>query len=274
LKNIKTLSSIKAAKLVYFLFFLCANTIKAQTYTLAQKITISTQTFTTDKLQQIYLVTPEGEIIKMSADSTILGKYSNKKLGAVESVDATNPFSILVYYRDFQTIVLLNRSMIETNTYSLADLYVSQAGPVAVGEDNSLWLYDLGASKLRKFITEGNTIKGTNTTVMQFKGAKPNKLMVKDGEVFMNAPEHGLFAFDLYGKFERKYDFKGLTDFQIVEKQIVFRQAGEFFRYSTKTFGTVPMKLPPGITADANIRVERGKLYVRTNTELQIWDAK
>jgi hypothetical protein len=266
-------SSMSQSVFILFLL-LCSLTTQAQTYSLNKRITSPTQYFTTDKLQQIYLVSLENEIIKITSDSTVLGQYSNKKFGEIASIDATNPFNILVYYQDFQTLVTLNRSMTETGVYNLADLNVSQAGPVAVGEDNSIWLYDLGTSKLLKFITEGNVIRLANTNIMQFKGEKPNKLLVKDGVVYMNAPENGIFAFDLYGKFTHKYELKGLTDFQIVDKQIVYRQAGEFFRYHIQSFATIPMKLPEGISIDADIRVERGKLFVRTDENLIIYDAK
>jgi hypothetical protein len=259
--------------LTFCLLFSVLNT-QGQTYSLAKKMSISSQLFTTDKLQQIYLINAENEIIKLTCDSVQIGKYSNKKLGKIESIDATNPFNVLVYYKDFQTLVMLNRSMVETGVYSLADLNVVQAGPVAVGEDNSIWLYDLGTSKLQKFVTEGNAIRATSTNIIQFKGAKPNKILVQEGSVYMNAPDNGIFVFDLFGKLSRKFELKGLTDFQIVDKHIIYRQAGEFFRYHLLSFATVAMKLPDGVAIDANIRVERGKLFVRANKELKVFDAK
>ena len=94
----------KFTKRVWLFFLICYSfsTASAQTkdssylwsYTLPSEIVF----VTSDALQQIYVATEDGYILKFDKDGQLLFEYSNKRLGKVGVLDASNPFNVLVYY--------------------------------------------------------------------------------------------------------------------------------------------------------------------------------
>lgn len=72
-----------------------------------------------DKLHQIYVITPDNNIIKYDENGDILYRYTNNYLGAPSLIDASNPIQILVYYPGLQTIVTLDVTLNEISRTNL-----------------------------------------------------------------------------------------------------------------------------------------------------------
>ncbi len=73
-----------------------------------------------------------------------------KRYGKIYSIDASNPLKILVYFRDFATIVVLDRLLTVRNTIDLRKQNIYQAQAVATSYDGNIWVYDELESKLKK----------------------------------------------------------------------------------------------------------------------------
>ena len=54
-----------------------------------------------DGFGNMYVIT-DNEIIKYSATGNVQKKFSTKRYGRIENIDAMNPLKVLVYYKDFQ----------------------------------------------------------------------------------------------------------------------------------------------------------------------------
>ena len=55
-------------------------------------------------------------------------------------IDATNPLKILVYYREFTTIIELDRFLNIVNTIDLRNQNILQAKAVGLAYDNNVWV--------------------------------------------------------------------------------------------------------------------------------------
>ena len=130
-----------------FFFFSCsAKTTPPPTdtsaYELIKKIDINAKWMATDKLQQLYIITTENEVIKYSPEGIELFRFSNNTLGDLTHIDITNPFSVLLYYPDFLTIYTLDRTLNKTGEFNLLDLNLTDVETVGMSNDNNVWLYD------------------------------------------------------------------------------------------------------------------------------------
>ena len=246
----------------------------AQTYTLLKTITQKTQAFTTDALQNVYIITPENTLIKYDTDGNEVFRYAAKTNGKLETIDASNPFNILLYYPDFQTLVTLDRTLTETGTYNLYDLQIAQPTAVALSDVNEIWIYDNAPFQLRKFVKETNFWKQTSHFSVQFPNSKPNGMIAKDGSVYLNVPTYGIYVFDNYGHLDKTLSIKNITDFQWFDNQIIYRQNGEYFRYLIKSSATVPLHLPESAKPTEHVRVEKGRLFIQKPEGIEIYSAK
>ena len=245
-----------------------------QTYTFLGRIETKAQYFTTDALRNVYVVTDENILVKYDGDGNEVFRYVGKINGKLGSVDASSPFNILLYYPDFQTLVTLDRSLNETGVYDLYDFEAAQPAAVALSEDNSVWMYDMGVAQLKKFVRETNFWKATDHYGAQFPQSRPNRIVARAGAVYLNVPSFGLYVFDQFGHLEKTLELKDVSDFQIFDDLIVYQQAGEYFAFNQQTLTSSKIALPEGIGHISSIRVEKGRLFVQRNGAIEIFSAK
>jgi len=76
-------------------------------------------------------------------------QYKNPILGKITKVDLLNPLKIVVFFQNFNTVVLLDNQLNETQKINLSD-NINPILPFAVGlaSANRLWIYDSLSQKV------------------------------------------------------------------------------------------------------------------------------
>jgi len=71
--------------------------------------------------------------------------YTNAALGTVHKVDISNPLKIIVFYRNFNTIVILDNRLNElTDSINFStETFGKNVATLSVSSNNNLWLYSL-----------------------------------------------------------------------------------------------------------------------------------
>src|SRR4030095_15038608 len=118
--------------------------------------------FTLDNLDNVYVLTSTDQLKKYNSngDSVAVFNYV-KKFGKVSAIDASNPLKILLYYKNFSTIVVLDRLFAVRNIIDLRKLNIFQVNTISRSYDNNIWLYDETDNKLKKIDDEGKTLLET-----------------------------------------------------------------------------------------------------------------
>jgi hypothetical protein len=95
----------------------------------------------------------------------IIVKYRNVALGEIYRVDLQNPLQIVLFYRKFNTVVLLDNQLNETLNINFSRLPNNQPELIAeaagLASQNRLWLYDVTTQQIGLY----DTSKGTFRTV-------------------------------------------------------------------------------------------------------------
>jgi len=185
---------------LFFSFSIKAQSIDT-TFQIIDSFQIHTTFLTTDALQQIYIATDEGKIIKLSKDGKKLFEYNNRRLGQVGSIDVTNPFNILVYYNDLATIVLLDRTLSLIKEINLFDLNIFEAQAVGLSNDNHIWIYDPIAAQLKKINDKGEILFQSRHLKQAIKSTlNINFLLEQNNRLYLNDASKGIFIFDVFGE--------------------------------------------------------------------------
>ena len=101
------------------------------------------QDFYVDNLNNIYLVYNEGRLKKVSPKGDSLAVFNDvRKFGKLSSVDVSNPLKIILYYKDFSTIVVLDRFLNIRNSIDLRKESLFQVRSVGQSYDNNIWIFD------------------------------------------------------------------------------------------------------------------------------------
>lgn len=163
--------------------------------------------FAVDALRQVYAVGADAAILKFDAAGRTLFRYDNSTLGPPALLDVSNPFNLLLYYPDYQTIVLLDRTLNERSRLDLRQTKLQNATTVARSFDDNSWVYDDWAYRLVKLDARGKILLMTDDLRMLLGlSAAPAAILAEKDRVYLYFPDKGLAAFTNYGQFLRWID--------------------------------------------------------------------
>ncbi len=179
--------------------------------------------FTTDNLGNIYILNTTGQIKKLNAKGDSVAVFNDvRKHGKVYSIDATNPLKVLIYYRDFSTIVVLDRLLNIRNAIDLRKRNLFQVKAIATSYDNNIWLYDELESKVKKIDDNGNTLLQTADFRQLYDSVpSPEVMYDRDGQLYIYDSKRGLLVFDYYGAQKNDIALKDVYDLQVIDKNTI-----------------------------------------------------
>ena len=136
----------------------------------------------------------------------------------------SNPLKALVWYADFRSAVLLDRSLTVLGEINLIALGYPDVRTVAAASDDNLWLYDEVNFRLLKITPEGEKrAESQSLNLLDYTPRQPTMLREQDNRVWLLDAVAGLGVFDAFGQFERAQRLAQPTsDVQILDDQVVY----------------------------------------------------
>ncbi len=136
-----------------------------------------------------------------------------RRYGNVYLLDVTNPLKILLYYKDFSTVVMLDRFMNRINTVDFRKAGIFQAKAVGLSYDNNIWIYDEQSARLKKISDDGKLLSETiDLRQVLTDLPSPEKIIDRDGFVYLYDPAKGLYVFDYYGALKNELPITQIND--------------------------------------------------------------
>ncbi len=252
----KNLNKLSFILLLLFCFSFTADDSLKTLYTIKSKADF----FTTDNFGNTYLVKAD-EIRKYNPTGDLLKIYSNKNMGKITSVDATNSLRLLVFYKDFASIAILDDLLSQnSDIINLMDLSLEQCDLVCTSSfNNGMWLFNRQNANLIRLDDNLQTAVNTgNLNRLLGSDLKPNFILEFDGYVYLNNPTEGILVFDIYGTYSKTIPIKGLQHFQIKEQGLIYFVDGVLKSYNLKQLNTAEIPFS-GVN---DTRVEKENYYL------------
>ena len=241
-------------------------------YELLYTIKIAAKNFTTDKLQNVYLLTPENEVIKYTPDGKEQFRYPNKTLGDVACLDATNPFHLLLFFPQHQTVLTLDRTMNLSGRFNLLQFGLFQVNAVGMASDGRLWAYDEVDFRLKKMDADGTVMaEGSDLSLVLGQALRPNFLVEKGQLVYLNVPDQGILVFDIFGQYQKTLPLKGLKEFHVFDDQLIYFSEGKLNSFHLKALLERSIMLPENVSPGDQVKVENERLYVLSPEDLKVY---
>ncbi len=200
------------------------------TLRVVQSFDAEVQSFTSDKLKQIYLITPNQVLLKCTESGKVLFEFSNRYLGRLSKVDASDPFDLLLFYPDYQTILFLDRTLNLTADVRLKTEEFPLPTLVAVGRDRQIWIYDGALNTINQIDRQG-TIKHTSQDLSLLLSRRfvPNQMVTNEKGIYLVDPDQGVLVFDFFGQFKNFIPIQGIEQLQNFDQYLLYRQQGEYY---------------------------------------------
>ena len=259
-------SSIKNQLSKITLLLLLTTTLLAQDSLFQSPTLLPTpaRDFTVDQLQNLYVTKPDNWLVKLNPAGLPVMDYTNPRLGELGQVDASNPFSIVLFYPEFQTIVTLDRNMVETGQVNLYELDILRTRAVGTASDNNLWVFDEVLGRLKKIGREGGErlVEGPLLFQLLNRRVAPVFLREHDQLVYAADPEHGILVFDVFGKYLKTLPLTGVERFHFVGPRLVhFSQERGWESFHLRTLLTRPFPLPTAVARTERLQFVVDRLY-------------
>lgn len=166
--------------------------------------------------------------------------YNNFQLGNITSVNTFNPLKINVFYKDFNTVVVLDNRLAEIfkiDFNSLADY--KNISHVTTGSDNTLWVFNENTQQLELFDYKTNTTRAKTLPIKH-----PVLAMKSNYNYCWLLTEAYIYKYDYFGNLLNKAKNEGFTAMALKDEDLVLKKNKALFYLKKQTENPIPIALP------------------------------
>ncbi|WP_290699684.1 hypothetical protein [Lacinutrix sp.] len=226
-------------KLLHFILFLITFSAYAQN-DIKSKLETTTE-FKVDSIIGIdnfgtTFFTLNNTLIKKQEDKLL--KYSNVQLGTITSANSFNPLKINVFYKAFNTVIILDNRLAEIYKidFNQTEDY-KNVSHVSVGSDNTIWVFNQDLMQLELYDYR------TNTTRARTLPIENNLLdMVSNYNSCWLLTKKYIYKYNYFGSLVSKTPNNGYTNIKESNENIIFKKNNTLFYHAknseiTKSIG-------------------------------------
>jgi hypothetical protein len=269
-------------KIMRLLFFIsiflfpglhCAQAQSDTAFYLSKTIEGDIVDFTIDNTGNFYLLSRNNQLKKLDANGDSIAVYNAvNTYGDISFIDVSNPLKILLYYKDFTTIVEVDRLLRTLNNIDLRNLGIFQVKAIGLAYDNNVWIYDELEAKLKRIGDDGTLLDQTTDFRQLFDSVPdPSAIIDQSGLVYLYDTAKGVYAFDHYGSLKSKVSLLGWKDFDVIDKSLIGRKGNFFYKYQLGKMDIQQEPVPSAYLNAIKIKISYLAVYVLKKNMLQIY---
>jgi len=262
-------------KYLSLVFLFCSFQLQPE-FVLEGEINGQFKYFTTDKLGNVFVITPKNDIQKFNTKGKKLTEVNFKVLGEATSIDATNPLEIYVFYKDQNKLAYFDNLL---NYRGETDLYktlgVNNIMAVSRSYDNGFWFFDPDNFKLKKSDKQG-VLQTESINLANIADTILNPQMILDNGkfVYLKTNSDRLLVFDILGNFIKNIPLENFNSFQAKDESIIYSTISNLFVYNPSTFQKDTLLQNNALfnrTEYTNIRLEDKHIYTQDSARILIY---
>jgi hypothetical protein len=229
--------------------------------------------FSIDNLGNTYLITSSNQIKKFNEKFDSVAVFNDvKRYGSIYSVDVSNPLKVLVYYKDFLTVVILDRFLNARNTIDLRKQGIVQAKTICQSYDNNIWVFDELDAKIKKVDDNGKLLLESTDLRMVFDEVpNPSQMIDADGMLYLYNDKRGFTVFDYYGAMKGNHPFINWKDVQVQSKFLMGRDSNYFYKAQPQQLKETRVKANINLHNANKALTNVGLLYVLRKDGLEVY---
>ena len=226
-----------------------------------------------DVLDNVYLITAGNQLKKINANGDSVAVFNDvKKYGNPSLIDVSNPLKILVYYKNFSTVVILDRLLTFRNSINFRKTNIFSVKTLATSYDNNIWLFDEQDFKLKKIDDDGKTlIETTDWRQIMDSVPLPTQIIDRDNFVYLYDINKGFYIFDYYGTFKNNLPFLHWEHTAISGNKLYGFLNNRLYSYELKSLSLKDYTIPSFFEDYTDIKTMNGKVYLLKKDGVEIY---
>lgn len=177
-----------------------------------------------DRYGNLYLCDKNYNITKYDKDGKAQEVYSPKKFAEITSFEAWSSINLLLFYKDYQEYILLDRFLTEKGSATFNPDVVGFARVASLSYDNNIWLIDDQDFSLKKYnIKYGNvTVNNPLDLILDPDTYNINDIREYQNNLYANDFNTGVLVFDNLGNYKKKITIKGLEQLAFYKDEMYY----------------------------------------------------
>lgn len=231
--------------------------------------------FNVDNLDNIYFII-NNQLKKINVNGDSVAVFNDvKKYGNPDYIDVTNPLKSLLYYKNYSTVVVLDRFLTVRNNINFRKQNIFYVNNVTLSYDNYIWIFDEEDFKLKKIDEDGKLLQASVDWRMLFDSVPaPVKIVDRNNFVYLYDPEKGFYIFDYYGGFKNRLTFLNWTNVEVNGNTVYGFDNNKLYSYELKSLQLKEYKLPEFFGKFISIKVMNGKIYLLNEKGIDIYQIR
>lgn len=213
---------------------------------------------------EIFFGVDDFEAIYFSADRVLYKQSEQKRLsfqdfqlGEITHVDLLNPLRISVFYKNANTVVILDNHLNEINRLSFSDLKDPiSAEFVSMSRKNQLWIVDVLSGSLLSYDLLKKEITSSSLPLKM-----PYQLFASDYNSFVSVSQKQADLYSTYGNLIKSFSISTAQKAFLKQDKLVYVSQLELISIDLKTFQEKKIKLPDILIQDFHLNGENLYLY-------------
>lgn len=227
-----------------------------------------------DVLDNLYLITDGNRLKKIKTNGDSIAAFDDvKKYGNPTLIDVSNPLKTLVYYKNFSTVVVLDRLLSYRNNINFRKENIFKVKTLATSYDNNIRIFDEGDFKLKKIDDDGTVLAESNDFRQIFDAAPtPSRIIEKDNYIYLYDETKGFYIFDYYGSFKNTLPFLNWQHVAVTGNRLMGFSSDTLFSYELNSLNLKTYKLPDFLKDYSDIKAMNGKLYLLKKEGVEVYN--
>lgn len=226
-----------------------------------------------DVLNNLFLVTAGNQLKKINMNGDSMAVFNDvKKYGNPSLVDVTNPLKVLLYYKNYSTVVILDRFLSQRNSINFRQQNIFSVKAVATSYDNNIWLFDEQNLNLKKIDEQGSIMQESTDWRLLMKDVPSPEIIIDNNNfVYLYDANKGFYIFDYYGTYKNNLPFLQWENVSINANRLSGFSGKQYFSYELQSLNLKTYRLPDSFTAYSSIKAMNGKIYLLKKEGIEIY---
>lgn len=267
----KTLSLNILKKSLLLFSLISVNFLFSQEYQHIKTIPIASDFIVADNFSNLYVIKDfRITLFDLNGEQQfVFEDYSN---GKISQVDVTDPMKIIVYYKDFMFVRLLDKTLSDLSSFRLNNFGFDLVEAIGHTRDRKFWIYSQSDFKLKKIDDAGNVFNESELFNILFEEAiNPTKIIEYEGFVYLLDEENGVYVFDQFGTYSKRIPLKNINYLQILQNKLIYFNGESLNSYDLNWSTSKEMPLPIKEDPILGVLLQKGRLFVQTKGKIHIF---
>ena len=251
---------------LFCFFFVVLGLKNAFSQQLRATIPIAAKFLRTSPNYTSYLVEDNSTIHQLDSNGKISNSFRHPRLGNMDNLDVSNPFKLMAFYDDFQTLVFFDKNLNVLNELDFKSINFSNVTAAALFTDNQILIFDDNEKKLKIIDFQGRVRQESN-----FVENSIYTIIFQGKQIITYSPENVVFSFDFALQSRLLLTDEKITDIETLGEAIFIHHQNETFLFDDKQELLKTIPIPYVLQLSERVYFSNHRFFILNSKEVKIF---